>query len=127
MSRSHRRAVSLAGAFGLAALLLAGCTVEPIGGPALAYGPSPFGADYYGDYGDIGGFGDGYFVGPYGYGGRRYGGFRGGHPWHGAVGVRAIPSIPGGAARGGFRGGFRGAGGFHGGGGRAPGGGGHGR
>ncbi len=124
MNRLQRRAVSLAGAFGLAAALLAGCTVVPVGGPVVAYGPSPFGADYYGDYGEFGGFGEGYFVGPYGRGGRRYGGFQGAHAWHGAIGVRSIPSIPGGGARGGARGGLRGAGGFHGGGGAPRGGGG---
>jgi hypothetical protein len=114
MSRFQRRVISLAGAFGLASVFLAGCTIEPIAGPVLPYGPSPIGAEYYGDYGDFGGFGDGYFVGPFGYGGRRYAGFHGNHAWHRAAGVRSIPSIPG----GGFRGGVRRAGGFRGGGGR---------
>jgi hypothetical protein len=106
----------------IAALLMivpTGCAVTG-GGPGYdgGYGYDTDYTDYYDSYGvDYGGWGDGYFVGPYRNGGYRGrdGGRGGSHAYRPASGSHGMPSIPSGS---------RGGGGGHGGGGH--GGGGHG-
>jgi hypothetical protein len=78
-----------------------GCAVEG-GGPVYGGGYG-YGADYYDSYGaDYGGWGDGYYVGPYrdgGYRGRD-GGHGGSHAYRPASGGHGIPSIPSGSRSG---------------------------
>ena len=86
---------------------LAGCVAGPVGPPGYDVGP-----DYYGPVGGVySDWGVGYGVGPYRDFGHPYVHDHFDHPWHGPIGTRGIPSIPGG-----FHGGFRGAPAFHGGG-----------
>ena len=94
---------------GLLMIVPTGCAV-PDGGVAYDGG---YGADYYDTFGvDYGGWGDGYYVGPYRNGGYRGGGFghSGPHAYRPGSGSRGVPSIPSGG-RGGGRGG--GGGGHH--------------
>ncbi len=110
---------------GLLTIAPTGCAVDGVGyGGGGGYG---YGADYYEPYGGYGGWGDGYFVGPYRNGGYRggdrggdHGGDRGGsHAFRSAPASHGMPSIPSGArgGGGGGRGGGGGGGGGHGGGG----------
>ena len=83
-----------------------GCAVT---GGGVAYdGGYGYGADYYDAVGvDYGGWGDGYYVGPYRNGGYRDGGFghSGPHAYRSASGSHGMPSIPSGGRGGGLGGG----------------------
>jgi hypothetical protein len=103
---------SSAAAFaGLLMIVPTGCAVR--GGGVEYGGGYGYGADYYGDFGaDYGGWGDGYYVGPYRNGGYRggdhdHGGHDhgGGHAYRPASGGRGTPSIPSGSRGGGGHGG----------------------
>jgi squid-like protein/heterogeneous nuclear ribonucleoprotein A1/A3 len=106
VSNLRLRWSSAAAIAGLLMIVPAGCAVR---GGGVAY-DGGYGADYYDSYGaDYGGWGDGYYVGPYRNGGYRGGdGGRGGsHAYRPASGGRGTPSIPTGSRGGGGRGGGR--------------------
>lgn len=120
------RCRSLLGAAILGSLTLvsAGCAVSGHGG---GEGGDAFDAGYYGSSGyDYGGWGNGYYVGPYreGYRGGGFGGGRGIAGGRGMGGGHVMPSMPSGGGFGSGHGGGMGGGGGHGGG--MGGGGGHG-
>jgi hypothetical protein len=97
---------------GLLMFVPTGCAVN--GGGAAYDGGYGYGADYYDTFGvDYGGWGDGYYVGPYRDHGYRGSGFghSGPHAYRPASGSRGVPSIPsGGRGGGGHAGGGRGGG-----------------
>ena len=114
MTNLHLRWSSVAAIAGMLMIVPIGC-VGPGGGVAYDGGYG-YGADYYDTVGvGYGGWGDGYYVGPYRNGGYRggYGGRGGSHAYRPASGGHGTPSIPSGSRGGG---GGRGGGG-HGGGG----------
>ncbi len=82
-----------------------GCAVD--GGGYGYDGGYAYGADYYGPVGyDYGGWGDGYYVGPYRRGGHYDGGgwggrHPGGHAFNAAPASHGMPSIPSGGRGGG--------------------------
>lgn len=109
--------------FGAIGITMTSCAVAP--GGAYDYGSGYggfYGADYGPAVGDFGFWGPGYRVAPFRGGHPYVAGGPGGHSWHGPVGARAFPSLPGGRPGRGVHvgapvGGARGGGGRGGGGG----------
>jgi hypothetical protein len=114
VSVPHRRWPAAFAVIGLLAMAPAGCAVDGAGysgGYSDGYG---YGADYYEPYGySYGGWGSGYYVGPYRTGGRRddFDGRRSGaHAYRSAPASHGMPSIPSGRRGGGAGGGHSGGG-----------------